>query len=212
MPFSLNRHPSTPNSPIRSIEAHAAIERQALRLEYFLEGDIGALDLPPPASPSPTDRLWQNTCCEAFLQAPAISAGYYEFNFSPSSAWAAYRFEAYRQGMAAVGLNPPPAIQLRREGQSLVLAATVKLEVLRSATDLFGPRIRAVELSADGAQGWICASYPPPASPAFNPLAAWRLGLSAVIKDRLGGVSYWALAHPGGKPDFHHADSFILTL
>lgn len=38
--------------------------------------------------------------------------------------------------------------------------------------------------------------------------AAWRLGLSAVIEERDGRKSYWALAHPPGKPDFHHADCF----
>lgn len=37
---------------------------------------------------------------------------------------------------------------------------------------------------------------------------SWRLGLSAVIEGTTGGVSYWALAHPPGKPDFHHADGF----
>ena len=36
----------------------------------------------------------------------------------------------------------------------------------------------------------------------------WHLGLSALIEDASGGVSYWALAHPPGKPDFHHADGF----
>jgi len=35
-------------------------------------------------------------------------------------------------------------------------------------------------------------------------------GLSAVIEDISGGTSYWALAHPPGKPDFHHADGFAL--
>jgi hypothetical protein len=35
-----------------------------------------------------------------------------------------------------------------------------------------------------------------------------RLGLSAVIEEASGRVSYWALAHPSGKPDFHHADCF----
>ena len=44
------------------------------------------------------------------------------------------------------------------------------------------------------------------------PAPAWRIGLSAVIEDMDGGISYWALAHPPGKPDFHHPDSFILTL
>jgi hypothetical protein len=37
---------------------------------------------------------------------------------------------------------------------------------------------------------------------------AWHLGLSAVIEDVTGGVSYWALVHPPGKPDFHHAGGF----
>ena len=39
--------------------------------------------------------------------------------------------------------------------------------------------------------------------------APWRLGLSAVIEEAGGAKSYWALAHPPGKPDFHHGDSFV---
>ncbi|HWQ86114.1 DOMON-like domain-containing protein [Brevundimonas sp.] len=38
-----------------------------------------------------------------------------------------------------------------------------------------------------------------------------RIGLSAVIEDIDGGLSYWALAHPSDKPDFHHPDSFALN-
>ena len=37
-----------------------------------------------------------------------------------------------------------------------------------------------------------------------------RLALSAVIEDDEGCLSYWALAHPRGKPDFHHDDGFAL--
>jgi hypothetical protein len=40
----------------------------------------------------------------------------------------------------------------------------------------------------------------------------WRLGLSAVIEEADGTTSYWALKHPPGKPDFHHADCFALEL
>jgi hypothetical protein len=36
-----------------------------------------------------------------------------------------------------------------------------------------------------------------------------RLGLSALIEDSDGGKSFWALAHPPGAPDFHHADNFV---
>jgi len=42
--------------------------------------------------------------------------------------------------------------------------------------------------------------------------ASLRLGLSAVIEDTDGGLSYWALKHPPGKPDFHHPDGFILEI
>jgi len=41
---------------------------------------------------------------------------------------------------------------------------------------------------------------------------SWLLGLSAVIEELGGRKSYWALAHPPGKPDFHHMDCFALEL
>lgn len=44
------------------------------------------------------------------------------------------------------------------------------------------------------------------------PPGARRLGLSAVIESVDGTTSYWALAHPTDRPDFHHPDSFILDL
>jgi hypothetical protein len=39
-----------------------------------------------------------------------------------------------------------------------------------------------------------------------------RVALSAVIEHADGGLSYWALRHPPGKPDFHHPDAFALEL
>lgn len=40
----------------------------------------------------------------------------------------------------------------------------------------------------------------------------WQAGLAAVIEDRNGRTSHWALAHPAGAPDFHHRDGFALEL
>jgi hypothetical protein len=37
-------------------------------------------------------------------------------------------------------------------------------------------------------------------------------GVSAVIEDMDESLSYWALKHPLGTPDFHHADNFALEL
>jgi hypothetical protein len=39
-----------------------------------------------------------------------------------------------------------------------------------------------------------------------------RLALSVVIEDQAGAKSYWALAHPPGRPDFHHTESFACDL
>ena len=38
------------------------------------------------------------------------------------------------------------------------------------------------------------------------------VGLAAVIEAADGSLSYWALWHPPGKPDFHHRDAFALEL
>jgi hypothetical protein len=41
---------------------------------------------------------------------------------------------------------------------------------------------------------------------------AGRLALAAVIEQRDGRKSYWSLAHPPGRPDFHHAAGFLAAL
>jgi len=44
------------------------------------------------------------------------------------------------------------------------------------------------------------------------PVLPCALGLSAVIEEDGGVLSYWALTHPDGKPDFHHPTCFAVTL
>ncbi len=41
------------------------------------------------------------------------------------------------------------------------------------------------------------------------PLRPWHVGLACVIEETGGRLSYWALAHPAGKPDFHDPACFI---
>lgn len=57
-----------------------------------------------------------------------------------------------------------------------------------------------LELSAE-----ICRDFLPQGGPL-------RLGLSAVVEDAEGVLSYWSLRHPPGRPDFHHTDSFAVQL
>ena len=47
----------------------------------------------------------------------------------------------------------------------------------------------------------------------FPDLAApTRLALTAVIEAADGALSYWSVAHPPGRPDFHHRDCLALEL
>jgi hypothetical protein len=47
-----------------------------------------------------------------------------------------------------------------------------------------------------------------PENPHHKP---YRLGLTAVLETNVGNLSYWALCHPTGKPDFHHRTGFTLS-
>ncbi|MEM9879981.1 MAG: DOMON-like domain-containing protein [Pseudomonadota bacterium] len=39
-----------------------------------------------------------------------------------------------------------------------------------------------------------------------------RIGLSAVVEERAGPLSYWALHHPKSTPDFHDPEGFCLPI
>lgn len=78
-------------------------------------------------------------------------------------------------------------------------------EGLAAAADAVDPRI-ATEARAD--RFTLRAVLALDALPGLARDAPWRLALSAVIEQTDGLKSYWALAHPPGRADFHHADGF----
>jgi hypothetical protein len=176
-------HPDSRRGGLVRVEAEALRAAPGeLRLHFTLTGDMAALRLPPPAAPERADELWRTTCFEAFIRAPAGPA-YVELNFSPATQWAAYAFSDTRAGMRSLELPAPPRIERRAGADFLELTAALD----------FGP------------------SGPLPMD------APWRLGLSAIIEEAgiegAGGQkSYWALAHPPGKPDFHNRDGFMAEL
>jgi hypothetical protein len=122
--FQLQAHPTTPCPFIEGLEV--TIERQtdgAVLCRYELRGAIGRLAIPTTnAAPARTDGLWQRTCFEVFLGAPG-ALDYREFNFSPSGDWAAYRFHAYRDGMADLALDPPPQISYEQTAHRFAMNA-----------------------------------------------------------------------------------------
>jgi hypothetical protein len=71
----------------------------SLELLYEVIGPVDTLVLPPASeNPKRTDRLWEETCLELFLN-PDGADTYWELNLSPSGDWNVYRFDAYRVGM-----------------------------------------------------------------------------------------------------------------
>jgi len=104
-------------------------EAGQLNLTYRLSGDLDALQLPEPKAPVRTDGLWRRSCFEAFI-GHAGAPDYWEFNFSPSSAWAAYHFSAYREGMAPLLKGAEPAITSRIRTDSIEVSVKVDLSWL----------------------------------------------------------------------------------
>jgi hypothetical protein len=136
-------------------------------VEYRVQGSKGLVTAAL-ASPQRADALWKRTCFELFVR-PEGGDGYYEFNFSPSGEWAAYRFTGYREGMTELPLITP-------------------------AIEWWGSEMRAaVDLSG-------------------LPEGDWCVGVTAVIEESGGERSFWSLAHPPGKPDFHHEANFVFDV
>jgi hypothetical protein len=124
----LNPHPTQARGAVRRLAAAAAMTRESLQLEYRAEADIARLVLPSPAAARRRDGLWQHSCFEAFLQ-PDGSDLYYEFNFSPSGEWAAYRFAGRREGRSLPDL-PAPAIGFAARADGCRLSADIPLAAL----------------------------------------------------------------------------------
>lgn len=122
--LALQPHPSTPCPFVA--EMTARIDRDAdgeLRCVYETRGDLARLRIPPTTQPLRTNGLWRHTCYEIFAREPGADL-YDEFNFSPSGAWAAYRFERYRSGMVELELGRPPQIACERRADRLIVSAS----------------------------------------------------------------------------------------
>ncbi|MGB8588821.1 MAG: DOMON-like domain-containing protein [Pseudolabrys sp.] len=173
----LRLHPESRSSVAQHVEVVVTRPRpEGLVLSYKLSGRVDDVYLPAVRPTAGGDELWQHTCFEAFVRASSGSE-YYEFNFSPSTQWAVYRFTDYRNGMCVAAEVSTPPIDVRLDAQSFTLQAALALDHLSLPRE-----------------------------------SSWRLGLSAVIEETNGNKTYWALAHPPGKPDFHHKDAFAYEL
>ena len=173
--------PLPPAERLELLGAFDLGQQRQLRLRFRLQGPLEALILPvASAAPARRDGLWQHTCLEAFWGRRG-QAGYWELNASPGGDWNLYRFERYRHGQRSEPLPQPP-------------------RALWTLTPATAERAARLDLDLELHQ------------PATEPLAAGSLevSLTAVLEHAAGGLSYWALAHPGPEPDFHDRRGFRL--
>jgi hypothetical protein len=124
-----------------------------------------------PAKPYRTDGLWQTTCFEIFFQ--RIDGTYIELNFSPSSQWAAYQFESYREGMAPLDIDPPSILYLTDDGQPYI-SITVDLPDALNGT----LAVSAIIEETNGTKSYWALRHPP-GKPDFHHPDCFALELAA---------------------------------
>jgi hypothetical protein len=129
MRLALKLHPDSTSAAASSVEVEVTRPQEsALLLSYVVIGKTSGLRLPSIVTPARPDELWRHTCFEAFLSV-APGAGYYEFNFSPSTQWAAYHFSNYREGMATFEIDRPK-IEVISSAETFTLRASLDLKYL----------------------------------------------------------------------------------
>ena len=206
----LTPHPDTPPNAIGSVVCSVSWQGPGnWCFDYIVAEPPEALRLPAAVTPARADGLWQRTCFELFLRRPG-HAGYWEFNFSPSGEWAAYRFDDYRAGMEELPVESPRITST--DPAQFATGMTAHLTALgidaETAKMMAGMDVGGVGY-APASQYALNACLD---DPALGGPGEWLAAITAVIEEADGTKSYWALRHPAGKPDFHHPDCLALEL
>lgn len=157
MDIELVAHRAHPPSAVeRVVVGITRPDADRLILRYTLWGAIDGIVVPAPAPAARTDELWRTTCFEAFVRAPG-EADYLEFNFAPSSRWAAYAFDGYRAGMRAAALGDAPQIAVTRGARALTLDVTLRAP-LAATSNMLG--LSAVIEEAGGGKSYWAIRHP----------------------------------------------------
>lgn len=178
--LSLVCHPDMPCAAVRLITVSVARnEWGQLVLHFTIEGDIRRLSVPAPVPyASRCDNLWQTTCVEAFV-AQLAGAEYAEFNFAPSTAWAAYQFDSYRQPSSPPLIDAPP-IDVEIGDNALTISAAVDMApvVALCAREPWRIGLSAVIEETDGTRSYWSLRHPP-GKPDFHHPDCFALTLGA---------------------------------
>jgi len=154
----LQPHPDTRDTPATGVAVHVERDGMLLWLRFVVEGDVDRIAWPVEARRGRADDLWRHTCFEAFV---ATDDGYVEYNLSPSSRWASYRFDGPRAGMRAAD---EVATVEALDGASDLVALEARIELPHGARRL---GLSAVIETVDGDMSYWALSHPS-AQPDFH--------------------------------------------
>ena len=161
-PLCLLPHPRDGANAVKALNAILCRRRDRLEVTYVIEGPTDALVLPSKVKPYRIDGLWSTTCLELFILRD--DEEYLEFNFSPSTQWAAYRFSSYREGMEPLLLDEPPSIFVSDEGYALIVTVIIDVPLLPA----FKLGLSAVIEELDGTKSYWALRHPPGDRPDFH--------------------------------------------
>lgn len=169
---ALMLHQTCDLGPIRAVTAAIRSTSTGCEAEFRLEGGIGRIKLPEGRPSTRADNLWKTTCFEIFWQ-PVGGSYYREFNLSPSGRWAAYDFDAFREGMRDAPVNAMALgcshLSANGEGE-LVLKASIAAELPVPAQ----VALNAIVEHQDGAMQYWALAFPP-GKPEFHSEACRQL-------------------------------------
>ena len=159
---TLRLHPDSSCLAVTHIEVEVARPRdRSLVFAYAVTGRISDLAIPAVVTAARKDELWRHTCFEAFVGSPPDVA-YYEFNFAPSTQWAAYRFSGYRAGMRVATEISPPQIAVESGPDRYILRASLELDhALLSGGAIWRIGVAAVIEETSGHQSHWALAHPP---------------------------------------------------
>lgn len=146
-----------------------SIARRAdtVSLRYEVRGDLSKVSIPATAEARRRqDRLWEETCLELFL-GTTVSAGYWEFNLSPSGHWNVYRFTRYREGMREEPAITSLPFDVRRDPEALILTAEFgAAKIVPAGRDLAVAVAAVIGTVDEGKSHWALAH--PASRPDFH--------------------------------------------
>ena len=164
-------HPGCSAGSITAIEASIEPTEYGCHAIFVARGDISCIAVPSVDRQGRFDNLWKTTCFEIFWSHDGTA--YREFNLSPSTRWACYDFDAFREGMRDAPAEV--AIKVAVSDTELRLEAAISSALSLPAT----VALNAIIKGADGVNRFWALAFQPGA-PEFHAEAcrALRLGAS----------------------------------